>query len=139
MRIGGVLEEVRASRLAAAKAAITAGRFKDETVRFEITWPKWQAGIFDQDEHPRFGLSMADLAKLKPVFKQDGTVTAENSSGLNVRAEGAFGQVPRAPSARPRARSARAPGVAWRSMGIFKLKNHSPAQFGLIRCSMNAT
>jgi hypothetical protein len=41
MRIGGVLEEVRASRLAAAEAAITAGRFKDETVRFEITCPKW--------------------------------------------------------------------------------------------------
>ena len=39
--------------------------------------------IFDTDEHPRPGLTMADLAKLKPVFKKDGTVTAGNSSGIN--------------------------------------------------------
>ncbi len=39
--------------------------------------------IFDTDEHPRQGLTMADLAKLKPVFVKDGTVTAGNSSGLN--------------------------------------------------------
>ncbi len=39
--------------------------------------------IFDTDEHPRQGLTMADLAKLKPVFKKDGTVTAGNSSGIN--------------------------------------------------------
>jgi acetyl-CoA C-acetyltransferase len=39
--------------------------------------------IFDVDEHPRPGLTMADLAKLKPVFVKDGTVTAGNSSGIN--------------------------------------------------------
>ena len=39
--------------------------------------------IFDTDEHPRQGLTMEDLAKLKPVFKKDGTVTAGNSSGIN--------------------------------------------------------
>jgi acetyl-CoA C-acetyltransferase len=39
--------------------------------------------IFDTDEHPRQGLTMADLAKLKPVFVKDGTVTAGNSSGIN--------------------------------------------------------
>ena len=39
--------------------------------------------IFDHDEHPRPGLTMADLAKLKPVFEKDGTVTAGNSSGIN--------------------------------------------------------
>jgi acetyl-CoA C-acetyltransferase len=38
---------------------------------------------FDTDEHPRQGLTMADLAKLKPVFKEGGTVTAGNSSGIN--------------------------------------------------------
>ncbi len=37
----------------------------------------------EQDEHPRFGLKMDDLAKLKPAFKEGGTVTAGNSSGLN--------------------------------------------------------
>jgi acetyl-CoA C-acetyltransferase len=39
--------------------------------------------LFDKDEHPRPGLTLADLAKLKPVFKKDGTVTAGNSSGIN--------------------------------------------------------
>ena len=39
--------------------------------------------IFDTDEHPRQGLTMEDLAKLKPVFVKDGTVTAGNSSSLN--------------------------------------------------------
>ena len=39
--------------------------------------------LFDTDEHPRQGLTMADLAKLKPVFVKDGTVTAGNSSGIN--------------------------------------------------------
>jgi acetyl-CoA C-acetyltransferase len=66
-----------------AEAAITAGRFKDEIVAFEIPGPKGKKTIFEQDEHPRFGLSMADLEKLKPSFKGDGTVTAGNSSGLN--------------------------------------------------------
>ncbi len=39
--------------------------------------------FFDTDEHPRQGLTMEDLAKLKPVFVKDGTVTAGNSSGIN--------------------------------------------------------
>lgn len=39
--------------------------------------------LFDTDEHPRQGLTMADLGRLKPVFKKDGTVTAGNSSGIN--------------------------------------------------------
>lgn len=39
--------------------------------------------LFDHDEHPRQGLTMEDLAKLKPVFKEGGTVTAGNSSGIN--------------------------------------------------------
>jgi acetyl-CoA C-acetyltransferase len=39
--------------------------------------------LFSHDEHPRQGLTMADLSKLKPVFKEGGTVTAGNSSGIN--------------------------------------------------------
>jgi len=66
-----------------AEAAIKGGRFKDEIVPFEIPGKKGQKEIFEQDEHPRFGLTMDDLAKLKPVFRKDGTVTAGNSSGLN--------------------------------------------------------
>lgn len=66
-----------------AEAAIKSGRFKDEIIPFEVPGRKGQKEIFEQDEHPRFGLSMEDLVKLKPVFRKDGTVTAGNSSGLN--------------------------------------------------------
>jgi acetyl-CoA C-acetyltransferase len=39
--------------------------------------------IFDTDEHPRFGTTLEELSKLKPAFKQNGTITAGNASGLN--------------------------------------------------------
>ena len=66
-----------------AEAAIKAGRFKDEIVPYGIPGKKGQTVVFEQDEHPRFGLTMDDLARLKPAFRPDGTVTAGNSSGLN--------------------------------------------------------
>jgi len=66
-----------------AEAAIKAGRFKDEIVPFELPGKKGETQVFEQDEHPRFGLKMEDLARLKPIFRPDGTVTAGNSSGLN--------------------------------------------------------
>lgn len=66
-----------------AEAAIKAGRFKDEIVPFELPGKKGEKQVFEQDEHPRFGLKMEDLSRLKPVFRPDGTVTAGNSSGLN--------------------------------------------------------
>jgi acetyl-CoA C-acetyltransferase len=66
-----------------AEAAIKAGRFKDEIAPFPISGKKGQQELFEQDEHPRFGLTMEDLVRLKPTFKKDGTVTAGNSSGLN--------------------------------------------------------
>ncbi len=66
-----------------AEAAIKAGRFKDEIVPFELPGRKGEKQVFEQDEHPRFGLKMEDLTRLKPVFRPDGTVTAGNSSGLN--------------------------------------------------------
>ncbi len=66
-----------------AEAATTSGRFKDEIVPVEVPGKKGQVTVFDQDEHTRFGLTMDDLARLKPAFKKDGTVTAGNSSGLN--------------------------------------------------------
>ena len=73
-----------------AEAAIKAGKFKDEIVPIEVPGKKGEALLFDQDEHPRFGLEMKDLAKLKPVFKENGTVTAGNSSGINDGAAAAF-------------------------------------------------
>ena len=54
----------------------------DELVPVEIK-VKRDTKIFDTDEHPRQGLRMEDLAKLKPVFKKGGTVTAGNASALN--------------------------------------------------------
>jgi acetyl-CoA C-acetyltransferase len=64
-----------------AKAAIAAGRFKDEIVPVPLESKKGPAA-FDTDEHPR-ETSLEALAKLKPAFKKDGTVTAGNASGLN--------------------------------------------------------
>lgn len=58
------------------------GRFKDEIVPVPIPQKKGDPIFFDKDEHPR-ATTMADLAKLKPAFKNDGTVTAGNASGIN--------------------------------------------------------
>lgn len=66
-----------------AQAAIESGRFADEIVPVEIPGRKGQVTIFSQDEFPRFNTTAADLAKLRPAFKKDGTVTAGNASGIN--------------------------------------------------------
>ena len=58
-------------RYAAAKAS---GHFSNEIVTIDA---------LEQDEHPRPGTTLADLASLKPVFNRDGSITAGNSSGLN--------------------------------------------------------
>ncbi|MCX9010100.1 MAG: acetyl-CoA C-acetyltransferase [Candidatus Methanoperedens sp.] len=66
-----------------AEAAIKAGKFKDEIVPVEVPQAKGEPFLFDTDEFPRFGTTKETLAKLKPAFKKDGTVTAGNSSGIN--------------------------------------------------------
>ena len=66
-----------------AEAAIKAGKFKEEIVPVEVPQRKGDPVIFDTDEHPRFGTTLEALAKLKPAFKKDGTVTAGNASGIN--------------------------------------------------------
>ncbi len=66
-----------------AEAAIKAGRFKEEIVPVAIPQPKGEPVLFDTDEFPRFGTTKDALAKLKPAFKKDGTVTAGNASGIN--------------------------------------------------------
>ncbi|WP_126425222.1 thiolase family protein [Brevibacillus marinus] len=68
-----------------AKRAIANGVFQDEIVPVEIDSLKHGTRIFSQDEQPR-ETSLEELAKLNPVFKQGGTVTAGNSSG---RSDGA--------------------------------------------------
>ncbi len=64
-----------------AKAAIANGLFKDEIVPVELT-NKGEVTIFDTDEHPR-ETSLDKLAKLRPIVKSDGVVTAGNASGIN--------------------------------------------------------
>lgn len=66
-----------------AEAAIKEGRFKDEIVPVVIPQRKGEPKIFDTDEYPRFGATIEGMAKLKPAFVKDGTVTAANASGIN--------------------------------------------------------
>ncbi|NLB32712.1 MAG: acetyl-CoA C-acyltransferase, partial [Tissierellia bacterium] len=66
-----------------AEAAIKSGRFKDEIVSVEVPQRKGDPVVIDTDEYPKFGTTIESLAKLKPAFKKDGTVTAGSSSGIN--------------------------------------------------------
>ena len=66
-----------------AVAAIDAGKFKAEIVPVEIPQRKGDPKIFDTDETPRRDTSLEKLAKLRPAFQKEGTVTAGNSPGLN--------------------------------------------------------
>ena len=65
----------------ALKAQIE-NKFKEEIVNFKIKSQKTESN-FNKDEHPREGINLEALSKLKPVFKKDGTVTAGNASGIN--------------------------------------------------------
>jgi len=57
-------------------------RFRDEIVNYKIKSKKAEVN-FQKDEHPREGIDLNTLSRLKPVFKKDGTVTAGNASGIN--------------------------------------------------------
>ncbi|MFH0787605.1 MAG: acetyl-CoA C-acetyltransferase [Pseudomonadota bacterium] len=65
-----------------AQKALAEGRFRDEIIPVPIPQRKGEPRLFDTDEHPR-ATTWEDLAKLKPAFKKDGTVTAGNASGIN--------------------------------------------------------
>ncbi len=66
-----------------ALAAIEAGKFEKEIVPVEILQRKGDPVIFDKDECPRPGTTVEKLARLRPAFQKDGSVTAGNSPGLN--------------------------------------------------------
>ncbi len=66
-----------------AKAAMESERFKDEIIPVLVPQKKGDPIVFDKDEYPRPDTTLEGLAKLKPAFKPDGTVTAGNSSGVN--------------------------------------------------------
>ncbi|EHK2405125.1 acetyl-CoA C-acyltransferase [Clostridium perfringens] len=76
-------DEFAANSQMKAEAAIKAGKFKDEIVPVIIPQRKGDPIVFDTDEFPRFGTTAEKLAKLRPAFKKDGTVTAGNASGIN--------------------------------------------------------
>jgi acetyl-CoA C-acetyltransferase len=65
-----------------AARAIAEGRFKDQILPVEIKTRKGTV-VFDTDEHVRADTTMATVSHLKPMFKEDGSVTAANSSGIN--------------------------------------------------------
>ena len=71
-----VLSHQRAAR------AISEGRFKSQILPVSLKSRKGET-FFDTDEHVRGGVTSEELAKLRPVFKKDGTVTAGNASGIN--------------------------------------------------------
>jgi len=71
-----------------AEAAQKSGRFKDEIIPVTIPQRKGDPVLFDADEFIRPGVTPESLAKLRPAFKKDGTVTAGNASGINDGAAG---------------------------------------------------
>ncbi len=66
-----------------AEEAQKSGKFKDEIAPVIIPQKKGDPIVIDTDEYPRHGSTVEKMAKLKPAFKKDGTVTAGNASGIN--------------------------------------------------------
>jgi acetyl-CoA acetyltransferase family protein len=66
-----------------AVAAIEGGRFAEQIVPVEVPQRKGDPVVVDRDEHPRADTSPEALAKLRPIFREGGSVTAGNSSGIN--------------------------------------------------------
>ena len=66
-----------------AEAASAAGNFDDEIIPVSVPQRRGDAIIVDTDEHPRHGSTVEALAKLKPIVRGGGTITAGNASGIN--------------------------------------------------------
>ena len=66
-----------------AAAAAAAGYFKEQILPVEVPGRKGKITIVDTDEHVRADVSLDDMARLRPAFAKDGTVTAGNASGIN--------------------------------------------------------
>jgi acetyl-CoA C-acetyltransferase len=75
-------DEFAATSQARAETAQKAGRFKDEIVPVKIATRRGET-IVDTDEYPKHGTTVEVLAKLRPAFDKNGTVTAGNASGIN--------------------------------------------------------
>ena len=73
-----------------AAAAIAEGRYRDQLVPITVAGPKGSAVVVEADEHPRPDSTPEALARLRPAFREGGTVTAGNSSGINDGASAAL-------------------------------------------------
>src|ERR671912_88783 len=98
-----------------AEAAMKSGRFKDEIVPVTIKTRKGDT-VVDSDEYPKHGTTAEVLAKLRPAFSKDGTVTAGNASGINDGA--AVAVVMSADEARKRGVKPLARIVSWATAGV---------------------
>ena len=76
-------DEFAANSQQKTEASQKEGRFTDEILPVEIPQRKGDPVVFDADEFPRHGVSAESLAKLRPAFDKEGTVTAANASGIN--------------------------------------------------------
>ena len=98
-----------------AEAAIKAGRFKDEIAPVTVKSRKGDI-VVDTDEYPKSGVTMESIAKLRPAFDKEGTVTAANASGIN---DGAAAVVlMKAPEAKKAGRPILARIVSWAHAGV---------------------
>ena len=98
--------------------AIINDKFEDEIIKINL-----KNGILKKDEHPRIGLKISDLEKLKTVFKDNGTVTPGNSSGINDGAAALF--LTSKEEAEKKSIEPLAKIVSWASVGV------DPALMGL--------
>ena len=106
-----------------AAEAIAAGRFDAEIVPVSVPRRRGEPKVVARDEHPRPGTTVEALARLRPVFARDGTVTAGNSSGINDGAAALLvveAETARARGMAPMAviRGAAVAGVAPQRMGV---------------------
>ena len=100
---------------ARTEAAQKAGRFKDEIVPVVIQTRRGETTV-DTDEHPKHGTTVEVLAKLRPAFDKNGTVTAGNASGINDGAAAVVLMTEEAASRRGRKPLARI--VSWATAGV---------------------
>ncbi len=81
-------DEFAAASQQKMQTAINSAKFDEEIVPVKIPQRKGEPIIFDKDEFPRSNVTVKSLAKMRPVFDKEGTVTAANASGLNDGAAG---------------------------------------------------
>ena len=103
-----------------AEAAMAAGRFDDEIIPVSVPQRRGDDLIVAADEHPRPGSTLGALAKLRPIVRSDGTITAGNASGIN---DGACAMLIASEDAATN-ESARATGARCRLGGCWRRASH---------------